>query len=159
MNQTAALVLKIVTAIVLIAAVMFGVYYGVSYFSDSNKMAEELEIGNQYMEAEEYQAAIDAYDQALEYEPENEEVKSAIAHAYVMLAGTYGETDEAVEAYQKALLYNIENKNAYWGVANIYEGREDDENVIAALETGYENTQDENMKIKLDNIEAERAAA
>jgi len=76
-----------------------------------------------------------------------------------MLAGTYGETDEAVEAYQKALLYNIENKNAYWGVANIYEGREDDENVIAALETGYENTQDENMKIKLDNIEAERAAA
>lgn len=157
MNQTAALVLKIVTAIVLVAAVLFGVYYGVSYFSDANKMAEELETGNQYMEAEDYQSAITAYDQALEYEPENEEVKAAIAHAYVMLAGTFGDSDEAVEAYQKALLYNVQNKNAYWGVANIYEGRADEDNVIVALQTGYDNTQDENMKIKIDNIQAERA--
>ena len=157
MNQTAALVLKLITALVLVAAVMFGVYYGVSYFSDANKMAQELETGNQYMEEMNYQSAIDAYDRALEYEPENEAVKNAIAHAYVMLGGTFGDTDEAVAAYQKALLYNIQNRNAYWGVANIYEGRADEDNVLVALQTGYENTQDENMKIKIDNIEAERA--
>lgn len=157
MNQTAALVLKLITALVLVAAVMFGVYYGVSYFSDANKMAQELETGNQYMEAADYQSAIDAYDRALEYEPENEAVKNAIAHAYVMLGGTFGDTDDAVDAYQKALLYNVQNKNAYWGVANIYEGRAEEDNVLVALQTGYENTQDENMKIKIDNIEAERA--
>lgn len=157
MNQTAAFILKLITALVLVTAVMFGVYYGVSYFSDANKMAQELETGNQYMEEMNYLSAIEAYDRALEYEPENEAVKNAISHAYVMLGGTFGDSDEAVNAYQKALLYNIQNRNAYWGVANIYESREDEDNVLIALQTGYENTQDDNMKIKIDSIEAERA--
>ncbi len=157
MNKAVALALKLITALVLVAAVMFGVYYGVSYFSDANKMAEQLEIGNQYMETGDYQFAIDAYDQALEFEPENTEVKSVISHAYVMLAGIYGDTDEAVDAYQKALLYDTKNTNAYWGIANIFEGRDEEDNVISALSTGYENTQDENMKVQLDAIAAERA--
>ena len=156
MNKTVATLLKILIGLVLVAAILFGVYYGVSYYSDANKMAEELRIGNDYMEKGDYLSAIASYNAALEYDPENQEVRNAIAHAYVMLGGLYGSSDEAIDAYQNALLYNIENRNAYWGVANIFEERGEEQNVLSALKTGYENTGDENMQIKADNIIAEQ---
>ena len=156
MNKTVATLLKIFIGIVLVAAILFGIYYGVSYYSVSNKMADELRIGNDQMAKGDYLSAIASYNAALEYDPENQDVRDAIAHAYVMLGGVYGSSDEAIDAYQNALLYNIENTNAYWGVANIFEERGEEENVLSALNTGYENTGDENMKIKVDNILAER---
>ncbi|MBO4902824.1 MAG: hypothetical protein J5518_08530 [Lachnospiraceae bacterium] len=156
MNKTFATVLKILIGIVLVGAILAGVYYGVSYRSDANKMAEELQAGNAFMEKGDYLSAIGSYSAGLEYDPENQDVKNAIAHAYVMLGSLYGSSNEAIDAYQNALLYNVENKNAYWGVANIFEERGEEDNVLSALNTGYENTGDENMKIKADNILAER---
>lgn len=156
MNKNVATVLKIVISVVLVGAILFGVYYGVSYYSDANKMAEELNIANSYMDQGDYISAIASYDAALEYDPENQMIRDTIAHAYISLAEMYGASDEAIDAYQNALLYNIENKNAYWGVANIFEGRGEEENMISALTTGYENTGDENMKAKVDGIYAER---
>lgn len=156
MNKNVATVLKIVISVVLVGAILFGVYYGVSYYSDANKMAEKLNIANSYMDQGDYISAIASYDAALEYDPENQMIRDTIAHAYISLAEMYGASDEAIDAYQNALLYNIENKNAYWGVANIFEGRGEEENMISALTTGYENTGDENMKAKVDGIYAER---
>lgn len=156
MNHTVATIIKITIGLILVGAILFGVYYGVSYYSEANKMAEELQIGNKYMEQGDYVSAIASYDAALEYDPENQEIRDAISAAYVMLGSVYGASDEAIDAYQNALLYNVENKNAYWGVANIFDGRGDEDNVLSALNTGYENTGDENMKIKVDNILAER---
>lgn len=157
MKKEAATVLKIFIGIVLVGAILFGVYYGVSYYSEANKMAEELNIANSYMAKEDYISAIAAYDAALEYDPENQEVRDTVAYAYVKLGNLYGSSDEAIDAYQNALLYNIENKNAYWGVANIFEGRGEETNMMSALTTGYENTGDENMKIKIDAINEEKA--
>lgn len=157
MNRTVTLIVKAVTAMLLITVLMIGVYYGVSYFSSANKMAQELKTGNEYMNAQEYTMAIEAYNRALDYEPENEELRNAIANAYVMLGKKMGDTDESVDAYQQALLFNRNNKNAYWGIAEIFEGRGEEENVLSALNTGYENTGDEAMKSKADFILAERA--
>ena len=47
--------------------------------------------------------------------------------------------------------------NPKWQTAVRVEYYQDEDNVIVALQTGYDNTQDENMKIKIDNIQAERA--
>ncbi len=156
MNKTAATLLKIIIGTVLVGAILFGVYYGVSYYSEANKMAEELQIGNDYMATGDYLSAIAAYNEALAYDGENEDVKHAIAHAYVLQAKLYGDTDEAIDAYQNALLYEIENKTAYWGVADIFEARGDEENMMSALNTGYDNTHDQNMRNKVDNILMER---
>lgn len=156
MNKTASTILISVIALVLTGAICYGTYCAVSYRSDANKMAEELNEGNGYMEKGDYLSAIASYDAALEYDPENQELRDAIAHAYVMLGSVYGSSDEAIDAYQNALLYNITNTNAYWGVANIFEERGQEDNVLSALNTGYENTGDENMKLKADAIIAER---
>lgn len=157
MKKEVATVLKLFIGIVLAGAIIFGVYYGVSYYSEANKMADELNIANAYMDEGDYISAISAYDAALEYDPENQMIRDTVAHAYVMLGNMYGSSDEAIDAYQNALLYNIKNKNAYWGVANIFEGRGEEVNMLSALNTGYENTGDENMKLKVDAINEEKA--
>lgn len=157
MNKTVALILKIVISIIVVAGVLFGVYYWVSFKSDANAMADIVNKGNAYMEANCYYDAIGCYESALSLEPENEQLKSALVQAYVMYGQSLGETDDAILAYQSAINYAPENKYPYWAVANIYENRGDEDSMMSVLRTGYEYTGDEDMNIKVTNIENERA--
>ena len=145
------------TGILILIAIIMGVYYTVSYFSDSNKLADLLATGSKYMDSGDYETAITYYDDALNYEPESEEIRNAISYAYIKIAEKCESTADAVEAYQKSLLYNKTNKTPYWGVANIYEAAGDEVNMMTALQAGYENTGDETMKQKMDAVEAEHA--
>jgi len=156
MNKIARnIIVGFVIAILFVAAIVITYYYTVMRSQD-NAVAIIVEDGNEFMNGGHYVKAIDKYNEALEYEPENKELKEAISHAYIMLAGTLGNGPEAIEAYQNALVYNKSNTNAYWGMAGIYENNGDEDNVLMALQTGYINTNDANMKIKADNIEIER---
>lgn len=149
-------IISIVLILLAISAV-FVTYYVTVMQSEDNAIAIVVNEGNDAMEIGAYQEAIDKYNEALEYEPESKELKDAIAHAYILLAGTLGNSPEAIECYQNALIYNEANTNAYWGMSSIYEENGDEDNVLLTLQTGYINTNDENMKIKTDNIEFERA--
>jgi len=144
-------------AVIFAVTVLFFVYYGVSYSAQDNVIADLVNTGNDCMAAENYTDAITKYVEALEYEPENEDLKKAIAHAYVCIAGTLGDTQAGIDAYQNALVFNQRNTNAYWGMAGIYENMADEDNLLLVLQTGYANTEDVDMKIKADNIEIERA--
>lgn len=150
-------ILIIVMAIVLGSTVLFFLYYWTSYKSADNTFANIINEGNDFMSAEKYLEAINKYESALELEPENAELRKALGHAYVCYAGTIDDGDSKVAAYQNALMYNKLNTNAYWGMVDFYEGMDDEESVLMTLQTGYAETQDDNMKIKADNIEAERA--
>ncbi|MBR4719193.1 MAG: hypothetical protein IKP31_03000 [Lachnospiraceae bacterium] len=156
-TKKARLVMGIATAILIIIAIILGVYYGVSYFSEANKLADLLRTGNSYMDSGDYETAIKYYDDALNYEPESEEIRNAISYAYIKIAQNSATSAAAVEAYQKSLLYNKTNKTPYWGVANIYEQLGDEENMMISLQTGYDNTGDETMKQKMEAVEAEKA--
>ncbi len=155
--KRAKLFMAIATGVVVVAAIILGVYYGVSYFSEANKLADILKTGSKYMDAGDYETAIKYYDDALNYEPESEEIKNAISYAYIKLAENTSSQAESVELYQKSLLYNKNNKTPYWGVANIYEQLADEENMMIALQTGYDITGDETMRQKLEAVEAEKA--
>lgn len=161
MNKATRISLIATLFIIFGVAILFSVYYGVILTSKDNAFATAVAQGNDLMDIADYQGAIDKYVAALDYEPENIELKQAIAHAYVCLAGTLGNSNEAIEAYNNALLYNQQNTNAYWGMSNIYEAWDDEDNVLITLQSGYTNTSDSNMKIKSDNIiiERERIAA
>lgn len=157
MNKTVRnIIIGIVVALVAIST-LFITYYITVMRSQDNAVAMLVSDGNAAMDTGSYQDAIDKYNEALEFEPENRELKDAIAHAYILLAGTLGNGPEAIAAYQNALSYNASNTNAYWGMAGIYENNGDEDNVLLTLQTGYVNTNDSNMKIKADNIEIERA--
>lgn len=150
------IILGIVIALIAVSAI-FITYYVTIMRSQDNAIANLINEGNEAMEESLYQSAIDRYNEALEYEPESRALKDAIAHAYIMLAGTLGNGPEAIEAYQNALTYNASNTNAYWGMASIYENNGDEDNLLLTLQTGYVNTNDNDMKVKADNIEIERA--
>lgn len=150
------IIVGIIFILVSISAV-FITYYLTVMRSQDNAVAILVNDGNAAMDALEYQKAIDKYNEAMEYEPENKDLKDAIAHAYIMLAGTLGNGPEAIAAYQEALAYNATNTNAYWGMAGIYENNGDEDNVLLTLQTGFVNTNDDNMRIKAENIEIERA--
>jgi len=157
MNKVVRNILIGIIVTLLFVSAIFIAYYVTVMRSQDNAVAIIVEDGNSAMESGSYEAAIEKYNEAMEYEPENKDLKNAIAHAYIMLAGTLGNTDEAISAYQNALTYNASNTNAYWGMAGIYESNGDEDNVLLTLQTGFVNTNDTNMKIKADNIEIERA--
>lgn len=136
--------------------VCFFVYYWVSYKSPDNTFANTVNAGNDYMDSENYSEAISKYEKALELEPENGDLRKALAHSYVCYAGTLDDEAAKISAYQSALMYNSTNTNAYWGMVDYYESVEDEDNVLMTLQTGYAETSDDNMKIKADNIIAER---
>ncbi len=155
-KAAAATTLKVVIAIIVMVLLIGVVYVGVTYFSPSTKLVNKLEEGNALYDSGDYQGAIAVYQEALAIEPESVEIKNHISHVYVLIANSMGDTDEAINEYQTALAYNIKNTTAYWGVANIFEGRNDEVNMLSALNTGYTNTGDETMKAKLDAIQAEK---
>ncbi|MDO4189507.1 MAG: hypothetical protein Q4D29_11005 [Lachnospiraceae bacterium] len=149
-------IIGIVVALIAVSSI-FITYYVTIMRSQDNAVAILVSDGNAAMDSGYYSSAIDKYNEALEFEPESRELKDAIAHAYILLAGTLGNGPEAIAAYQDALTYNASNTNAYWGMSSIYENNGDEDNVLLTLQTGYVNTNDINMKIKADNIEIERA--
>lgn len=158
MNNHAVLkVLEALTGAAIIVAVWFGVYYGSIYYSKDHHIGTIITKGNELMQENAYTDAIACYDEALELEPENDELKEAISHAYILLGSSLGNTDEAVEAFRQAIVYDSGNKTAYWGIYNIYDGRNDEDAVIEILSQGYAATQDANMQTIVDNIYIERA--
>ncbi|MDO5575265.1 MAG: tetratricopeptide repeat protein [bacterium] len=149
-------ILRIIMAVLGLVILLIGIYICVSHFSTSNKIVKKLAEGNAYLDNQEYENAIEIYKEALELNPDSTEIKNHISNVYIMIAQTLGETDEAIDVYQTALAYNIGNVSAYWGVANIFEGRGDEANMMSALTTGYTNTGDVNIGAKLDAIQAEK---
>ena len=143
MSKKEALALKIFVGAVLVATLLFGAYYFESYKSVANEVADLINKGNAYMEAECYSEAIECYERALEYEGDNEQIRSAIVKAYMSMAASYGETDDALLCYQNALAVNANNKTAYWSIANIYEKRGEEDTMLEVLHKGFEDTGDE----------------
>ena len=156
-TKRARLIMAVATAIVIVIAIIMGVYYGVSNSSPANKMADLLVTANKYMDSGDYEKAISYFDDALNYEPESEEIRNAISYAYIKLAENSTDSVQTVDYYQKSLLYNKTNKTPYWGIANVYESLDDEDNMLASLQNGYDNTGDETMRQKIEAVEEERA--
>ena len=157
MNKVVALVTKIIIGVVLVGAILVGYYYYKSYISTSNEIADVVNKGNAYMEAECYPEAIECYKQALEYDEKTQELKTAIAEAYMKWGDKYGDTDEGLTCYQSAVTFVSNNSNAYWKIADIYEARGEEDTMMEVLRKGYEDTGDESMNSKVAGIEEERA--
>jgi len=157
MTKKEALALKIFVGAVLVATLLFGTYYYASYKSTANEIADLINKGNAYMDAECYAEAIDCYERALEKEQDNDKIRSAIVKAYMSMAEGYGDGDEALLCYQNALGINPNNKTAYWSIANIYESRGDEDTMLDVLHKGFDDTGDESMNAKVFKIEEERA--
>lgn len=157
MNKAVALVTKIIIGVVLVGAILAGYYYYKSYISKSNEIADVVNKGNAYMEAECYPEAIECYKKALEYEENVDGLNNAIAQAYMKWGENYGDSDEGLTCYQMAITFVPNNSDAYWKIADIYEARGEEDTMMEVLRQGYSDTGDESMNSKVSGIEEERA--
>ena len=157
MSKKEALALKIFVGAVLVITLLFGVYYYESYKSVANEVADLINKGNAYMESDCYQEAIECYEKALEYEGDDDRIRSAMIKAYMSMGEGYGDTDDALLCYQHALELDPDNKTAYWSIANIYEIRGDEDKMLEVLHQGFSDTGDDSMNAKVFAIEEERA--
>lgn len=155
-NNTILTVIEAICGVAIVIGVWFTVYYGTTYRSEANQIGTIVAMGNEAYSAGNYPEAIARYDEALEYEPENEKLKESIAHAYLQIGTESGDSEEAIEAFENAIVYRNDLKSAYWGIYNIYDGRNDEDAVIEILTRGYEATGDTNMQTIVDNILIER---
>lgn len=139
----------------LFVSALFVTYYVTVMHSQDNAMAIIVESGNEAFASGDYLLAIEKYNDALEYDPENTDLKKAIVHAYITQADNL-DGDDAIAAYREALVYDSANLAAHWGIINIFENRDDEDGLLQVLQDGYLATNDENMKNKSDNILNER---
>ncbi len=157
MKKNLTLILSVVVGLFVIILICMGVFMFKYATSDANAVANLVNTGNTYLNEQRYVEAVEQYEQALEYEPENTDLKQAIVKAYIMQAYSCGSSDRAIEYYEKVITYDSMNRTAYWAIANIYEERGEEDTMMDVLRNGYSATHDESMNTKVVNIETERA--
>ena len=96
--------------------VLIALIVGISiYSSPANRLSRQLDLGNRYLEEQNYEQAIVEFDKAIAIDPVS--------------------------------------VDAYLGKAEAYIGMDDLQSALDTLQTGYDLTEDERLKEKLDEIE------
>ena len=157
MSKSAANAIKVLIVLIVVVAILAGVFFIRSYTSEANELADIVNRGNAMMDACYYDEAIECYEQAMEKMQGDERLTSAIVLAYMQKAQMLGDSDDAINAYKAALSYQSDIKSAYWSIADIYEGRGEEDMMMDVLREGYAATNDESMDSKVAGIENERA--
>ena len=122
--------------------------------STEEKWQEQYDLGMRYLLEENYGEAIVAFTAAIEIEPNQ-------ALAYVGRGGAYigsGETEDNLNAaladYQSAIRLDSMNAEAYVGAADSYIRQGIYELASEILQTGFDQTKDEQIQSRIDEIES-----
>ncbi|MCM1213624.1 MAG: tetratricopeptide repeat protein [Lachnospiraceae bacterium] len=136
-------------AVLAVAGVIALVVHITSPEYRSGKCVRQAE---KYMQEESFQEAIEAYEEALDYLPENRDAETGLEDAYLGQAEKYMQESsfqEAIEAYREALDNFPENRDAETGLEDAYLGGADalyrDEDYEEAMEY-YETVRELNPK-------------
>jgi cytochrome c-type biogenesis protein CcmH/NrfG len=116
-------------------------------------------IGNLYYDAQQYPAAIDFYNRALQTKPSDSAVRTDMATAYWYL----GNSDAAIAEFNKALAYAPTNPNTLFNLGLVkWQGKHDSAGAIAdwkkllATNPNYEGK--DKVQQMLDQVEKQTSA-
>jgi tetratricopeptide (TPR) repeat protein len=88
-------------------------------------------VGNSYVWLKQYQAGVEAYQEALRLDP-----KYAAAHRQLAIAFNYLERNEqAIEEYKRAIDLNPEDVEAHWALGLLYESMNNKQGVAEEFRT------------------------
>lgn len=152
--------------VVVLIALIAGI--GISiYNTPANRLSRQLDLGNIYLEEQQYEEAIVAFEEAIAIDDRCLEAYVGGIGAYRGLGSTEGLTafyDRALSAVDRMKESELaENMDAvveiYLAVADVY--GDDIEKVIETLKKGYELSKDDRLKARLDEkqFEAVKRAA
>ncbi len=125
-----------ITGVAMIALVaVIALVYAV-LFSQDARFERELERGQQYLENNQYQQAIDSYDVVLK-------IDESYTAAYISRAEAYAGINDYTNAerdYQKALELDSTNYDVYLALANVQVSQSRTDDAIRTLQNGYNET-------------------
>lgn len=138
--------------VVFVTALLLGIYYYSSFHLKDNALADAINRGNAYFDAECYDDAIYEYESALEIDQGNQQIENAIIATYLAKGKSLGDTEMAIDSYMIVIDRDNDNRSAYWGIADICERMGNEERMLEVLRRGYENTMDRDMDIKITEL-------
>jgi len=150
------IIIGIIIAAVIVLAV--GIGLGI-YNSPENRMSRQLDLGQKYLEEQNYEQAVVAFNDAIEIDDRCLEAYLGGMEAYAML----GDIENQKALYEKALgkvrEFNAEEIEAdrenvvmlYLEAETVYAG--DDEKILDILQEGYKLTGDERLESKIENLQ------
>lgn len=116
------------------------------------QIVEQLELGQRYLEEENYEEAIVAFTKVIEIDEKNVNAYLGKAEAYFHLDESEENLKNTLEAYEKVVELDQTNLRGYLGMADIYIRTEKYEDAIKILEKGYEITGDQELEDKLEEM-------
>ncbi len=148
-----AVAIAVVVTIILVLTV--GI---VIYNTPEKRLARQLDLGNRYLEEQNYEQAIVAFDLAISIDPKSAEAYLGKAEANVGM----GNYEQAVEVYKTALQMIPDADSViraaeqfYLDYAQIYIDSGDLERAIGILEEGVELLNSERIREKLEEVRSE----
>lgn len=143
----------IISCIVIFILVVSGGFLFNNY-SKSQELKKFISLGNKYLEEQNYNEAILAYEEAIKVEPKNVEARIGLAKAYIGL----NKMAEAEKALMDALGITKKNPRVYIELAKLYIKLDRGKDAIDILTTGYNETKDDEVKKLLDELMAQPEA-
>lgn len=121
------------------------------------RIAEQLELGQKYMQELKYEEAIVAFNKAIKLEPKNTDAWYYVGHAYIAASKTVEDTekkaaylDQAQEAFRQ--LEELDDDRAYSGLILVYSLEEDWEKIIDMEGEFDEEALDEETRLLYKNM-------
>lgn len=119
---------------VLCLAVAGGIFAYINYFSVDAKYGKYVELGQKYLQEENYEEAIAAFEKAIECEPKTIDARLGIADAYINL----DEYKPAIKYLKKVIKIDDKSMDAYLELADAYLGNEERDKAIETLTAAIE---------------------
>jgi len=121
----------IIGAILAVCIIAAGVLF-ISGASTAARLEKQLELANKYLLDLDYEAAIYAFEKAIEIDPKNVDARLGLAKAYVAV----GRSDDAIAVLRDAMEINPKRPEPYIQLAEIYIGQGDYSKAVKILEQG-----------------------
>lgn len=146
------IIIVILTLLVTVIAVGIGI---IIYNTPANRLSRQLDLGEKYLEEQNYEQAVVEFDKAIAIDPMNERAYIGKAEAYVGM----GDYEQAAETYTAAI-QSIPDGNEVWrtaeqfysGYAQIYIEDGDLEKALEILEEGNALLDSNLLKDKLEEV-------
>ena len=120
--------------------------------NDPNNSELLTSIGNYYYDAQQYQAAIDYYQRALNSRPSDAAIRTDMATAYWYL----GNADRAIDEFNQALRYEPQKPNTLFNLGIVkWQGKMDIEGAVAAWQKLLDTNPNYEAKNKVEQLIAE----
>lgn len=140
--------LLITISAVIICSVIGGI--GIAKYIKASQIRKRMNLGNKYLQEQQYEEAIFTFENIIKMEPENIEAR-------VELAKVYTKTENLVEAekiLKEAISINPQKEEPYLEIAKIYISSNNPFNAIKSLINGSKATNDKSINALLEELKS-----